>query len=84
MIKERQVAGIAVDTLSLDNGPSKEFKTHKMWLPSGRWGLENVANLGEVPAERCDPRRRRPQGEGRDRRPDAGARAGVAARTRVG
>jgi kynurenine formamidase len=50
MIKERRVAGIAVDTLSLDNGPSKDFKTHKIWLPSGRWGLENVANLGEVPA----------------------------------
>ena len=50
MIKERRVAGIAVDTLSLDNGPSKDFKTHKIWLPSGRWGLENVANLGQVPA----------------------------------
>jgi kynurenine formamidase len=50
MIRERKVAGIAVDTLSLDNGPSKEFKTHKLWLPSGRWGLENVANLGQVPA----------------------------------
>jgi kynurenine formamidase len=50
MIRERRVAGIAVDTLSLDNGPSKEFATHKMWLPSGRWGLENVANLGQVPA----------------------------------
>jgi len=50
MISERRVAGIAVDTLSLDNGPSKEFKTHKAWLPSGRWGLENVANLHEVPA----------------------------------
>jgi hypothetical protein len=47
---ERKVAGIAVDTLSLDNGPSREFKTHKLWLPSGRWGLENVANLGKVPA----------------------------------
>jgi kynurenine formamidase len=50
MIKERKVAGLAVDTLSLDNGPSRDFKTHKIWLPSGRWGLENVANLGKVPA----------------------------------
>jgi kynurenine formamidase len=50
MIGERKVAGIAVDTLSLDNGPSRDFKTHKLWLPSGRWGLENVANLGQVPA----------------------------------
>ena len=27
MMRERKVAGIAVDTLSLDNGPSRDFKT---------------------------------------------------------
>jgi kynurenine formamidase len=50
LIKERRVQGLAVDTLSLDHGPSKDFKTHYLWLPSGRWGLENVANLDGVPA----------------------------------
>jgi len=50
LIKERRVQGLAVDTLSLDHGPSKDFKTHYLWLPSGRWGLENVANLDRVPA----------------------------------
>jgi kynurenine formamidase len=50
LLKERKVAGIASDTLSLDNGPSKDFKVHTTWLPSGRWGLENVANLDKVPA----------------------------------
>jgi kynurenine formamidase len=50
MMKERKVAGLAVDTLSLDHGPSKDFKTHSLWLPSGRWGLENVANLDKTPA----------------------------------
>lgn len=50
LIKQRKVAGLAVDTLSLDHGASKDFKTHVMWLPSGRWGLENVANLDRVPA----------------------------------
>jgi kynurenine formamidase len=50
LIKERRVHGLAVDTLSLDHGPSKDFKTHTLWLPSGRWGLENVANLDRVPA----------------------------------
>jgi kynurenine formamidase len=49
LIKERRVAGIAVDSMSLDNGPSRDFKTHQLWLPSGRWGLENVANLDKVP-----------------------------------
>lgn len=50
LLKERRVAGLAVDTLSLDNGPSRDFKTHHLWLPTGRWGLENVANLDRAPA----------------------------------
>lgn len=50
VIKERRVAGLAVDTLSLDPGNSKDFKTHATWLPSGRWGIENLANLDQVPA----------------------------------
>jgi kynurenine formamidase len=50
MLKERRVAGLAVDTLSLDHGPSKDFKTHYAWLPAGRWGIENIANLDTVPA----------------------------------
>jgi kynurenine formamidase len=50
LMKQRKVVGIAVDTLSLDHGQSKDFKTHGLWLPSGRWGLENVANLDKVPA----------------------------------
>lgn len=51
LMKERNAAALAVDTLSLDHGPSKDFATHKLWLPSGRWGLENVANLDKVPAK---------------------------------
>lgn len=50
LMRERNVTGIAVDTLSLDYGASKDFKTHYAWLPSGRWGLECVANLGSLPA----------------------------------
>jgi kynurenine formamidase len=50
LMKERKVAGLAVDTLSLDHGPSKDFKVHYAWLPSGRWGLENVASLDKLPA----------------------------------
>ncbi len=49
LLTDRKVAGLAVDTLSLDHGPSKDFKTHYLWLPSGRWGLENVAALDQVP-----------------------------------
>lgn len=50
LLESRSVAGIAVDTLSLDHGASKDFKTHYAWLPAGRWGLENVAGLAGVPA----------------------------------
>ena len=50
LLKERRVAGLAVDTLSLDPGNSTTFKTHALWLPAGRWGIENMANLDKVPA----------------------------------
>jgi len=49
LLEERRVTGLAVDTLSLDPGSSKDFRTHTTWLPSGRWGIENVANLEQVP-----------------------------------
>ncbi len=49
LLKERRVVGLAVDTLSLDPGPSKHFRTHAIWLPAGRWGIENIANLEQVP-----------------------------------
>lgn len=49
MLKERRVTGLAVDTLSLDHGSSKDFRTHALWLGAGRWGLENVANLDKAP-----------------------------------
>ncbi|MFQ5622151.1 MAG: cyclase family protein [Paracoccaceae bacterium] len=50
LMEETGAVGIAVDTLSLDNGSSTTFDTHYTWLPTNRWGLENVANLGELPA----------------------------------
>ncbi|AXS42577.1 cyclase family protein [Breoghania sp. L-A4] len=50
LLMERGVTGMAVDTLSLDYGLSTDFVTHYAWLPSGRWGMEAVANLDQVPA----------------------------------
>lgn len=49
LIRERQVVGIGVDTLSIDIGMSKDFPVHKTWLATGKWGVECVANLGRVP-----------------------------------
>ena len=44
------VKAIAVDTLSLDFGQSPDFIVHNTWLPSGRYGIEGIANLDKVPA----------------------------------
>jgi kynurenine formamidase len=49
LLETTTASGIAVDTLSLDFGPSPDFATHYAWLPSGRWGLEAAANLGQLP-----------------------------------
>jgi len=49
LMEETTAIGLAVDTLSLDHGISADFKTHYAWLPTNRWGLENVANLSRLP-----------------------------------
>ena len=51
LINDRRVMGIAVDTLSLDHGPSPDFAMHYAWLPQGKWGIECVANLEQIPAK---------------------------------
>jgi kynurenine formamidase len=50
LMDQADVAGIAVDSLSLDHGMSQDFAVHYGWLPSGRWGLECIANLDALPA----------------------------------
>ena len=47
--QERDVVGIASDTISLDPGQSGGFPVHRYWLGQNKWGLENVANLGLLP-----------------------------------
>lgn len=50
LMKERNVAGIGVDTLSLDPGNSPDFKVHFTWLgAANKFGIENVANLAAIP-----------------------------------
>ena len=50
LIEETGAQSLASDTLSLDHGPSADFATHYAWLPTGRFGIENLANLDKVPA----------------------------------
>lgn len=49
LMSDRGALGIASDTLSLDHGASTTFDTHYAWLPSGRWGVECIAGLDDVP-----------------------------------
>ncbi len=50
MLAGLNVACIGVDTLSLDPGSSADFAVHFSWLPGGRYGIENLANLDGLPA----------------------------------
>jgi kynurenine formamidase len=49
MLAGLDVAAIGVDTLSLDPGNSADFAVHFSWLPGGRFGVENLANLDRLP-----------------------------------
>ena len=49
LVAERDITGIAVDTMSLDPGNSTDFAVHVSFLGTGRWGIENVANLSQIP-----------------------------------
>lgn len=50
LMEDTGARSIAVDTLSLDHGPSADFAVHYAWLPTGRFGIECLANLDKVPA----------------------------------
>ena len=49
LLRERNVVGIGTDTLSPDIGPSTDFPIHKAWHAAGKWNVECVANLAQVP-----------------------------------
>lgn len=51
LIAKRDVVGIGVDTMSLDPGNSADFAVHVGFLGSGRYGIENLANLDHIPAK---------------------------------
>jgi kynurenine formamidase len=49
LLIERDVAGIAIDTLSIDPGDSKDFPVHKLMLGADKFQLENLANTAKLP-----------------------------------
>ena len=51
LVNERGVAGLGIDTLSIDPGVSHELRVHRdVSLPRGVWHIENAINLDAVPA----------------------------------
>lgn len=50
LARERQVAGIGIDTPSVDYGPSLKFETHRTTMPENVYHIENAANLTRLPA----------------------------------
>jgi kynurenine formamidase len=50
LLVSRKVAGVGIDTASVDYGQSKDFKTHRVLYSHDLYGLENVANIEQLPA----------------------------------
>lgn len=50
LVSEREVAGIGIDTLSLDFGGSSDFPVHRIMFEAGKFQMENMANLELLPA----------------------------------
>jgi kynurenine formamidase len=50
LLVERRVAGLGIDTLSVDAGAAADFPVHHTTLPAGFWHLEGLVGLVAVPA----------------------------------
>lgn len=50
LVEERDIVGLGVDTISMDNTTSPTLESHVILLGAGRYGVENLAGLGDVPA----------------------------------
>jgi kynurenine formamidase len=50
LMNERRINGIGTDTPSVDHGPSRDFPVHGIVNGGGKYHLENVANVGRLPA----------------------------------
>jgi kynurenine formamidase len=49
LAKDRQAAGIGIDTPSIDYGPSTNFEAHKVSMPLDVFHIENAAHLTSLP-----------------------------------
>ena len=49
LVKERKIKGAGLDTASLDPGISKDFIAHQIFNGANVYGLENIANIDQLP-----------------------------------
>jgi kynurenine formamidase len=49
LVEERRVGALGIDTASIDHGPSKDFRVHRIAAARNVVGLENVARAEELP-----------------------------------
>lgn len=49
LVEQRDIVGLGVDTLSMDNATSPTFESHMILLGAGHYGVENLAGLADVP-----------------------------------
>lgn len=50
LLNNRNVVALGIDTLSIDYGPSRDFRGHKLSLGRGLYHMENLTNLDKLPA----------------------------------
>ncbi len=50
LLVQRKIAGVGIDTASMDYGPSKDFIAHQSLNGAGIFGIENIANADTLPA----------------------------------
>lgn len=50
LLVERDVNGVAVDTMSIDTGCNVELDTHQLMLGANKYGVENVKIVAGLPA----------------------------------
>lgn len=51
LVNSRDVAGVGVDTLSIDCGKSLDYPVHKILFAAGKWALECLCNLNSLPPQ---------------------------------
>ena len=49
LVRERDIRGIGLDTMSIDRGHSTKFEVHHLINKAGKYGLENVSHLDQLP-----------------------------------